>query len=407
MGITCGVDWAEDHHDVVVMDDVGKVLQGLRIDAGVDGYAELLALIADHGGSAAETPVALETDKNLLVLALRAAGFTVYPINPRAVARYRERHYQAGKKSDHGDASVLADILRTDRHQHRPLAAVSDHALTIKALARQHQEAIWALHQTTSRLRSMLLEFYPQALKAFPNLNHKAALTILGAAPTPTSAGRLTSRRVVALLHRCGRRNDPGLAERIVSQLKAPALRQPPRVEEAMGLAARSLIDILTQMHAAVAALNSALTEEFSQHELAPVLTSAPGLGPVLAARILGEVGDDLARFESPANLRAFAGTAPVTRASGRSSYVKARKVRNKRLGDACHWWAFSTLTKSPGARAHYDRRRALGDTHNAALRNLANKLLGRLWWCIHNQQPWDESAAWVFPKPGSQAAAA
>jgi transposase len=407
MGITCGVDWAEDHHDVVVMDDVGTVLQGRRIDTGVDGYADLLALIADHGGSAAETPVALETDKNLLVLALRAAGFTVYPINPRAVARYRERHYQAGKKSDHGDASVLADILRTDRHQHRPLPAVSDHALTIKALARQHQEAIWALHQTASRLRSMLLEFYPQALKAFPNLNHKAALTILGAVPTPTSAQRLTSRRVVAMLHRCGRRNDPDLVERILTELKAPALRQPPPVEEAMGLAAKSLIDILAQMHVAVASLNDALAEAFSRHQFAPVLTSAPGLGSVLAARILGEVGDDLARFDSPANLRAFAGTAPVTRASGRSSYVKARKVRNKRLGDACHWWAFSTLTKSPGARAHYDHRRSLGDTHNAALRNLANKLLGRLWWCIQNQQPWDEAAAWPITNQEPQIAVA
>lgn len=407
MGITCGVDWAEDHHDVVVMDDLGKVLQGLRIDAGVDGYADLLALIADHGGSAAETPVALETDKNLLVLALRAAGFTVYPINPRAVARYRERHYQAGKKSDHGDASVLADILRTDRHQHRSLPATSDHALTIKALARQHQEAIWALHQTTSRLRSMLLEFYPQALKAFPNLNHKAALTILRAAPTPTAAQRLSSPRVVAMLHRCGRRNDPDLVERILSELKAPALRQPPSVEEAMGLAAKTLIDILTQMHAAVADLHSALVEQFDQHELAPVLTSAPGLGTVLAARILAEVGDDPQRFKTPASLRAFAGTAPVTRASGRSCYVKARKVRNKRLGDACHWWAFSTLTKSPGARTHYDHRRAIGDTHNAALRNLANKLLGRLWWCMQHQQPWNESNAWPTASPDSQTAAA
>lgn len=295
------------------------MLHGQRIDVGVDGYAELISLIAEHGGSAAETPVALETDKNLLVLALRASG-TVYPINPRAVARYRERHYQAGKKSDHGDASVLADILRTGRHQHRPLSAVSNQALTIKALARQHQEAIWAMHQTTSRLRPLLLEFYPQALKAFPNLNHKAALTILGAVPTPTSAQRLNSRRVVALLHRCGRRNDPDLVERIISELKAPALRQPSSVEDAMGLAAKSLIDILTQMHAAVTLLNDALTKEFSQHQMAPVLTSALGLGSVLAARILGEMGDDLARFNGPANLRPFAGTAPVTRASGRSS---------------------------------------------------------------------------------------
>lgn len=389
------------------MDTEGQVLAGRRIDAGVEGYAALLTLIADQGGTAAETPVAMETDKNLMVLALRAAGFTVYPINPRAVARYRERHYQAGKKSDHGDASVLADILRTDSHHHRSLPATSDQALTIKALARQHQEAIWALHQTTNRLRSMLLEFFPQALKAFPNLNHKAALTILAAAPTPTAAQRLTSRRVVTLLHRCGRRNDPDLVERILIELKAPALRQPASVEAALGIAAKSVIDILTQMHAAVATLNTALAEQFDQHHLAPVLTSAPGLGPVLAARILAEVGDDPQRFETPANLRAFAGTAPVTRASGRSSYVKARKVRNKRLGDACHWWAFSTLTKSPGARSHYDHRRALGDTHNAALRNLANKLIGRLWWCLQNQQPWNETTAWPTTSTPSHPAAA
>ena len=128
---------------------------------------------------------------------------------------------------------------------------------------------------------------------------------------------------------------------------------------------------------------------------------------PQLAARILAEVGDDPARFSSPRNLRAYAGTAPVTIASGRSHYVKARKVRNKRLADACHWWAFTTLTKSVGARAHYDRRRAPGDHHNAALRNLANKLLGRLWWCLANYQPWDEDDAWPNIARTEKAAAA
>lgn len=199
----------------------------------------------------------------------------------------------------------------------------------------------------------------------------------------------------MALLHRCGRRNDPPLVDKILADLKGPALRQPAAVEQAMGVAAKTLIDILVQMHAAVAGLNAALEEAFSEHELAPVLTSVPGLGTVLSARILGEIGDDMARFETTANLKSFAGTAPVTRASGRSSYVKARKVRNKRLGDACHWWAYASLTRSPAARAYYDHRRRLGDTHNAALRNLANKLLGRLWWCMQNQQLWDDNAAW------------
>jgi hypothetical protein len=121
-------------------------------------------MIGEHGDDPADIPEAIETDKNLLVVALSGAGFPVYPINPRAVARYRERHGQAGGKSDSGDAAVLANILRTDRPMHRPLAAISEHALAIKALARQHQEAIWALNQTASRLRSVLLEFYPVGL---------------------------------------------------------------------------------------------------------------------------------------------------------------------------------------------------------------------------------------------------
>jgi transposase len=145
----------------------------------------------------------------------------------------------------------------------------------------------------------------------------------------------------------------------------------------------------------AVDQLQTALGQEFDTHPRAAILRSVPGLGAILAARVLGEIGDDPARFTDPNGLRAFSGTAPVTVASGRSRYVKARKVRNKRLADACHWWAFAMLTKSAGAREHYDRRGAAGDHHNAALRNLANKLLGRLWWCLAHDQLWDDSAAW------------
>jgi transposase len=390
MKLTCGADWAEAHHDIALVNEDGALIARARIDTGATGFNNLLALIAEHGGNAEDTPIAIETDKNLLVVALVEAVFTVYPINPRAVARYRERHGQAGGKSDAGDAAVLAHILRTDQHMHRRLPAVSEGGRAVKALARQHQEAIWAQHQTVSRLRSVLLEFYPQALQAFPNLKHKAALTVLAAAPTPAAGQRLTRRRVIGLMQRSGRGNHPALVEQILTDLHAPALRQPPRVEQALGHTVAGLITIVVAMQRAVDDLETELAREFDQHPQAAILRSAPGLGPILA-----EIGDDPARFSDPNSLRAFAGTAPVTIASGRSHYVKARKVRNKRLGDACHWWAFSMLTKSPGAREHYDKRRAAGDRHNAALRNLANKLLGRLWWCLAHNQPWDDNAAW------------
>ena len=395
MSISCGIDWAEAHHDVALVDHDGKVVARERVDTGVAGFAAVLELIAEHGGSPQTTPVAIETDKNLLVVALAGAGFTVYAINPRAVARYRERHSQAGSKSDPGDAAVLAHILRTDQHMHRPLPVISEHALAVKALARQHQEAIWAMNQTISRLRSVLLEFYPQAVKAFPHLKHHAATTVLAAAPSPAAGRKLTRRRVEALLHRCGRRNDARLVDQILADLKTPALRQPDRVEAALAVTVEGLVGIITAMRTSVEQLETELGREFETHPLASVLRSAPGLGPVLAARVLAEVGDDPDRFTTANGLRAFAGTAPVTRASGRSHYVKARKVRNKRLGDACHWWAFAAITWSPGARAHYDRRRAAGEHHNAALRNLANKLIARMWWCLANDKPWDEHAAW------------
>lgn len=406
MSITVGIDWAEGHHDVAVMDAEGHVVAKARIDTGTEGFTTLLRLIAENGGTTADTPVAIETDKNLLVTALVDAGFTVYPLNPRAVARYRERHSQSGRKSDQADAALIADVMRTDRHLHRPMPATSHQAAAVKALARQHQEAIWAWHDVLNRLRSLLLEFYPQALQALPNLKHKATIEVLTIAPTPAAGKALTRRRLVSALHRCGRRNDPALVDHVLAALKGPALAQPPAVEEALGAATVQLVAVAAAMSQGVDQLENRLRQAYQDHPLADIIISAPGLGPVLAARVLGEIGDDADRFPTASSLRCYAGTAPVTRASGRSRYVKARKVRNKRLADACHWWAFSALTRSPGARAHYDARRAAGDHHNAALRNLANKLLGKLWWCLRTGQRWDEATAWATASDKAPAAA-
>ncbi len=380
MEITCGIDWAEAHHDVALVDGDGQRVAKQRIDTGVTGFGELMALIAEHVEDPATVAIAIETEKGLLVAALRAAGFTVFAINPRAVARYRERYGQAGGKSDPGDAIVLADILRTDIHLHRPLPAVTDVAAAVKVLARNHQEAIWARQATVNRLRSLLVEFYPNALEAFPNLTHKAALEVIAAAPTPAAGVKLTRSRVVSLLRRSGRGDRPGLADRIVAQLRAPALRQPERVEVAYGEAVAALVKIIAVMQTGIATLEASMAAEFDQHDDSQILSPAPGLGPVLAARVLGEIGDDRSRFEGATNLRAFAGTAPITRASGKSKVVRTRHIRNRRLANACHWWAFAAISASPGARAHYDRRRTIGDSHNAALRNLAIRLLGRLW---------------------------
>jgi transposase len=156
----------------------------------------------------------------------------------------------------------------------------------------------------------VLMEFYPQAIKAFPHLKHHAATTILAAASTPGAGQKLTRRRVEALLHRCGRRNDTRLVDQILADLNTPALRPPHRVEAALGLTVEGLVAIVAAMRASVEQLKAELGREFETHPLAPVLRSAPGLGPVLAARLLAEVGDDPDRFTTANGLRAFAGTA-------------------------------------------------------------------------------------------------
>jgi hypothetical protein len=319
------------------------------------------------------------------------------------VARYRERHGQAGGKSDPGDAAVLADILRIDRHRHRSLPADTALVRGIKAVARQHKEAIWARQQTVSRLRSLLRDFYPAALLAFPILTHTAALTVLRAAPTPKAAARLTPARVATLLRRAGRRNDPGLAERVASQLRQDAMRQPAEVEQALGVAAAGLLDIITAMTSAIKALEEQLGDFFARHRQSEIITSIPGLGTVLGARILGEIGDDRTRFTDAKALKAFAGTAPVTRASGRKCSVTMRVVRNRRLCQAGYLWALPLLTHSPGARAHYDHRRERGDTYSAAARHLANRYFGILFHCLQNRLTYDETKA--FPTPTKIAA--
>jgi hypothetical protein len=221
MDVFCGIDWAEDHHDIALVNRDGQLLARRRISDDAAGLAALLELLAEHGDSAEDpVPVAIETPRGLLTACLRATGRAVYPINPMAVARYRDRHSIAGRKSDHGDAVVLAGILRTDAHAHRPLPADSELAQAIAVLARAQQDAVWARTAAHNKLRSHLREYYPAFLAAFhgakDGIMRPEARAILAAAPDPAAAAALTLTQLKALLKRAGRRRgiDAGAARR-------------------------------------------------------------------------------------------------------------------------------------------------------------------------------------------------
>jgi Transposase/Transposase IS116/IS110/IS902 family len=395
--IFAGVDWAEAHHDVCVMGEDGQVLEQRRVSHSVAGIGELHALIAAHTEAGEPVAAGIETGRGLVVTALLAAGYQVYAINPLASSRYRERHATSGAKSDRGDAKVLADLVRTDRHNHRQVAGDSDLAEAVKVLARAHQSAIWSRQRQVNALRSALREYYPAALAAFgTGLAAGDAVAVLSAAPTP-DAGRALSRATIAsALRRAGRQRNTGQrAAQIQAALRADYLQAPPAVAGAYGAAARSAIRLISAYTAEIGELEQALSEHFEQHPDAKIVRSLPGLGTVLGARVLGEFGDDRTRFASPKSRKNYAGTSPITRASGRSRIVLARHARNRRLAGALEQWAFCSLTQSPGARHYYNQLRARGKTHRQALRQLASRWAGILHACLQHGQTYDEAAAW------------
>ena len=398
MRLYVGDDWAEDHHDVEVMSEAGKVLAKKRLPEGAAGMSQLHALIGRHvpeDANDAEVVIGIETDRGPWVAALIAAGYTVYPANPLLASRYRERHAVSGAKSDGGDAHMLADMVRTDSHQLRPAAGDSPEAEGIKVVARTHKTMIWDRTRTVQRLRHQLREYFPAALEAFDDLDAPDVLELLAKAPEPARAAKLTRAQVAAALKRARRHHVPAKTDAILASLRGEHLGQPAALTAAYAATVRSLVAVLAVLNEQVSFLEAQVGEHFGRHPDAEVYRSQPGMGAVLGARVLAEFGDDPYRYESAKARKNYAGTSPITRASGKKKVVAARFVRNNRLIDALMSWAFTSMLASPGARAFYDEQRAKGFEHNDALRRLANRLVGILHGCLKTGTLYDEDAAW------------
>jgi len=400
-----GDDWAEDHHDLELEDEEGRRLAKAQLPEGIEGITRLHALVAQHAPAewadlpseevAGRVIVGIETDRGPWVTALRTAGYQVFAINPLSAARYRERHSTSGAKSDAGDAHVLAEIVRLDRDHHRQVAGDTDLADAVKLLARAHQTAIWERTRQVLRLRSTLREYFPAAIEAFEDLTATDALILLGRATSPARAAKLTRSQVVSALRAARRHHVEAKAEALLAVLRAPGLRQPATTEAAYAAVVTGQIGMITALNAQVSQLQEVVAEHFGRHPAADIYLSQPGLGEVLAARVLGEFGDDKTRFTDARARKNYSGQSPITRASGKKTVVMARYANNRRLGAALHLQAFSALGASPGARAYYDALRARKIGHHAALRQLANRLVGILHGCLKTATKYDEGTAW------------
>ena len=384
------------------MDQAGRTLARARLSEGAAGMAKLHALIGEHAGVAdgedeLEVRIGIETDHGPWLTALAAAGYVVFAVNPLQAARYRERHVVSGAKSDTGDSHILADMVRTDAHQLRPVADDTEEAQAVKVVARAHKTLIWERNRQADRLRYQLRDFFPAALDAYGGLGLDSAdvLELLGKAPDPAAAAKLTTAQVSAVLKRAHRRHVADKTTMIRAALRAPQLTQPARVTAASAAVVRALAAVIVTLNQQITALQGQVEAYFLAHPDAEIVLSQPGLGRILGARVPGEFGDDPARYASAKARKNYAATSPITRQSGKRKTVMARYVHNDRLRDALGRQAYSALTASPGARAYYDQLRARGIEHDPALRQLANRLVGILHGCLKTRTLYDEATAW------------
>jgi len=261
--------------------------------------------------------------------------------------------------------SALRRQTRLDPPTHDPTLKREE---PVKVLARAHQTLIWERTRATHRLRCSLREYFPAALETFDDLAYRDTLAVLAKAATPTEAARLTPGKIRTVLRKAGRqRNIETRADTIAAGLRVEALCAPAAVEAAHGATTRATVAIVVELNVQIAALAGELADHFEQHPDSDIYLSLPGIGVILGARMLGEFGDDPNRYADAKSRKNYAGTSPITRASGKRHVALARFVRNKRLADAIDQAAFCSINASPGARAFYDARRGAGDSHHKA----------------------------------------
>jgi transposase len=404
-----GLDWAEDFHDVALGRPGEGVIEQFRIEHGPAGVNRLVARCLELEPDPAEVRVVLETRHGLLVEALTDAVFTVLPVNPDLVAR---RRGPAKKKDDAEDARICALLALDEYTGLRTLIPHGELGAELRAIARDDDRAARDQRRLLNRLRSDLLAVFPAAVEiGGDDLGAAVFLKLIARWPS-TQALAAAGRDQIAAFARASRHGWPDrFADRVTAALSTPRLPVRPELARAkadtIALTAAQLLLIRTQRHTWQRRMGELLLgaprsgranqpkdpdpgKAFPGGE---IYLSMPGLGDLLAARVAGEIGEHFTQFTTPNALQCYAGTAPVTRRSGRSEYTVARRLAyNRYLGNAVQQWAFCSLQRSGWAREFYDSKIAAGKNHHAALRALGNRWLEILWHCLRLGVPYNEA---------------
>jgi transposase len=382
------LDWARDHHDVVVVDRLGAIVCELRFEHTAEGWRTLAKAFEKF----APVAIAIETCHGIAVEQLLAAGYTVYPVNPKSAQRYRERQSPSGVKDDRRDAWSLADALRLDGHAWKPLAAEDPLLAELRLLTRDEVQLIEQRTALINQLRAALRDYYPAALEAFADWTRPGAWAFIEQFPTPQALVRAGRRQWEKSLHAHKIWREASAESRFAIFQKADELQGSPPTTAAKSLLAVSLVKMLQVLEAQLETYRTRIAECFARHPDHDLFGSLPGAGPKLAPRLLSEIGDDRARFEQAEGLQAYAGTAPLTIKSGQIEKHRVRFWCSANLRAAVHHWADHSRAQCAWADAYYKAHRARGHTHACALRCLGQRWLKILWKMWQTNTPYDEA---------------
>jgi transposase len=378
-----GIDWADEHHDVVVLDDAGQRVASLRVAHTAAGLSQLTAFLKGLGDVATHPEhlaCIVETTHGLLISTLLEAGLPVYPVNPKTVDRHRK---PSGAKTDAIDAYLLARTGRSDLADLRRLTPDSPLIAELKVLTRDQDTLIQSQTRLVNQLTACLKAYYPVALELFGKLHQPTTLAFLQAFPTLEQAQAASVAQLTAVLQAAGHPQAAAKAAQIRQHLQHPQLQADPVLTRAKARLMLALVAQLQPLLAQIAAYDEEITRLFLSHSDSRAFASLPRAGTRLAPRLLAEWGDERERYPDAAGVQALAGTAPVAFQSGKFVSVHRRYACSKPLRNALHQFAWQSTLQEPWARAYYQRKRREGKSHSMAVRALANqwvRLIYALW---------------------------
>jgi len=368
----CGIDWANDHHDALTIDEQGRQLGAIRVAHTPEGLSRLDAYLENLVGELGHEQVAciIETTHGLLISYLLEHHWPVYPVNPRTVDRHRA---PSGAKTDTIDAYLLAKTGRADLADLHRLNPDSELIQELKELTRDQDALVQMQTRLLNQLTACLKAYYPVALTLFSKLNQPATLAFLRAYPTPQQARQATVEDLVVLLKKTRYPGVQAAASRLVQHLQPPALLANQVTTRTKARLLLAILDQLEPLVHQIAAYDEEIERLFLTSEDHDLFQALPGAGARLAPRLLAEIGEDRSRYQTASSLQALAGTSPVLFQSG--TYAKAHRRVGciKPLRNALHQFAFHSTRSEPWAKAYYQRKRAEGKSHTVAVRALAN----------------------------------